>query len=168
MECCCTVEIDIDHDSTPISHDIWIAIALMQEKCYECGRVIHIGEAYCREYNEWVDGWYDECDGPPDNTEESLIHTCDDCYSLRQVFFSSGWYYSMLWESMREFISECAGELSVPCILQLTKAARDKVLDMVEEEWGEVEICPKCEHLVETRWSGTKCSNNDCDYFGCL
>jgi len=165
MECCCTVNIDTYDGGTTLEHDIWIAIALGRGKCYECSRPINVGEPYCREYHEWVDGYYDEDDERPTNgIEKQLIYTCDDCYSLRQVFFSSGWYYGMLWESMQEFIRDCGGELSVPCILQLTKAARDKVLDMVEEEWGEVELCPECGELMENRWSGTRCSNKDCNY----
>ena len=40
---------------------------------------------------------------------------------------------------MAEFIEDCQGDISVSCILQLTKPARDWVLDLVEEEYNKYE-----------------------------
>ena len=64
--------------------------------------------------------------------------TCENCYAIRQVFFSSGWFYGMLWEDMQMFIDECEGDISVTCITMLPKVAKDKVLDMVEEVWNDL------------------------------
>jgi hypothetical protein len=65
--------------------------------------------------------------------------TCEDCYSIRQVFFSSGWFYGEVREQFQEFIYESDGDISVSCILQLTKKAKDWTLDILEGYWKEQE-----------------------------
>lgn len=133
-ECACTVPVDTDYGTSNITHDLHNAIALKQCECKECQRIINVGEHFCREYLEWCDGYYDEDeDEKPDNIEKELISTCDDCFSLRQVFFSSGWYYGVLWEDFTTMVDDVGGDISVTCIRQITTAARIKVLDIMDE-----------------------------------
>lgn len=124
MECACTVEVDFDHNEDEFRRGSVTEItALVQHKCNECYSTINVGDWYFR---ETLLSSYSGAE----------VHkTCEHCYSLRQVFFSSGWYYGMLWEQVEEFVHECDGDLSVDCILRLTKVARDKVLDMIEKVW---------------------------------
>jgi hypothetical protein len=99
---------------------------LVPIKCNECGRYIPKGEEVFKEDTRY------ECD-------YSTHFTCQDCYSIRQVFFSSGWYYGEVIERMEEFVYDCNGELSIPCILELTPRARGMVCDMIENTWPEDE-----------------------------
>jgi len=125
MECACTVPIEID--DVCLLHFISIPTALTNSHvCGECNRRIPKGEEYIIECTE-----YDH--------EITVYTTCEDCYSIRQVFFSSGWYYGEIRDQFEEFIVEYGGDVSVSCILQLTKRARDWVLDKIEEYWKEQE-----------------------------
>lgn len=152
MECACTVDVDMDCGSDDFKRvGVSEITALKLHSCHECNSIIDIGDWYFRE------SFISSYDGV------SIFKTCEHCYSLRQVFFSSGWYYEMLWESMLDFIFECDGELSVTCINQLTPVAKGKVLDMMEEYFNETDdFCPKCGSLMNTKWSGSDCSK--CGY----
>lgn len=130
MECACTVDVDLYDSETPKEYEIYNAIAIQQCSCSECQRPINVGEHFCRE-------WFLD-----DYNATIIFRTCDDCYSLRQVFFSSGWYYGVIWESFTEMVSEVDGDISVTCIKQLTPVARSKVLDLMDNyfiEQGEYE-----------------------------
>ena len=122
MDCSCTVEQNFDDCETSRILRIDIPKARKEHHCQECGRVIPKGEEYI---------------------VEAMVHegifsqhkTCEDCYAVRQVFFSSGWWYGGLWDDMREFIIDCDGDLSVSCIRQLTPRARGIVCDLIEKQW---------------------------------
>ena len=122
MECACTVGDGVD-DKVDLLNGRFIK-ARKEHTCLECYRIIHKGEEYFREV--WV---YDG--------DMSTHKTCEDCYSLRQVFFSNGWYYGQLIEDMSDFVGDCGGEVSIPCMLQLTARARGMVCDMIEDTWGD-------------------------------
>ncbi len=148
MECSCTVSTDLDDYCTLLSNKF--VRARKEHRCYECRDVIKVGDEYFKEATVH---------------DEQFIEykTCEHCYSLRQVFFSDGWYWGMLWEMFTEFVNDCAGEISITCILELTKVAKDRVLDIIEESWGDVEICPECGSLIEWVWAGgTRCTK--CNY----
>ena len=125
MECSCTVDVNLD-DYCECILTPTLCVALLPHKCNECSTEIKPKEEYIFEITEY--------DGDI-NTHTS----CLSCYSLRQIFFSSGWYYGDIREQMAEFIEDCQGDISVSCILQLTKSARDWVLDLVEEEYNKYE-----------------------------
>ncbi len=124
MECSCTVDVEIDDRCTLLSNRF--VKARKKHKCSECHRTIHPGEEYFKEATVYEKHFHDH-------------KTCDDCYSIRQVFFSSGWYFGEIRKQMSEFIWECQGDVSVSCILQLTKPAKDWVLDLVEEAYNSYE-----------------------------
>jgi hypothetical protein len=56
---------------------------------------------------------------------------CEDCLSVREVFFSDGWYYGLLWEQMQQFVLDCDGNISMSQLGMVTIPARDKIIDMV-------------------------------------
>jgi len=120
MDCACTVGTDVEDRVTLIENKF--VKSRKEHKCSECCGAIPKGVEYFKE--TWA------YDGRIDHHK-----TCEDCYSLRQVFFSSGWYYSQLIEDMETFVIDCGGELSVPCLLQLTPRARGMVCDMIERGW---------------------------------
>ena len=120
MECSCTVGVEIDDYCILLSNKF--VKARKEHKCNECNRAIPIGEEYFKEATVYEGHFQGH-------------KTCEDCYSIRQVFFSSGWYWGDICMMMEEFIYNCRGDISVSCILQLTKPARDWVLDIVEEVW---------------------------------
>ena len=124
MECSCTVEMDLDGYCILLSNKF--VKARKEHRCTECGRIVHSGEEYFKEATVF-EGHF------------ACYKTCEDCYSIRQVFFSSGWYYGGIREQMSEFIWECQGDISVSCILQLTKPARDWTLDIIEEVYNSYE-----------------------------
>ena len=117
MECACTVGVDFNEDHVKLNI-ITTPFARRVEICNECDRDIHVGEDYRKEIFE--------------HHGRSIHRTCEDCLSVREVFFSDGWYYGHICELMNNFISECDGDLSIRCIRELTKTARDRVLDEVE------------------------------------
>ena len=122
MDCACTVEMDIDGRVTLLEGKF--VKARKEHICSECRYVVPKGEEYFKE--TWV-------------SYGKIEHhkTCEHCYSIRQVFFSSGWFYSQLLENIEEFIANCYGGVSVSCLLQLTPKARGMVCDMIENYWGE-------------------------------
>lgn len=130
MECACTVG-DGGYDNCVTLISITTPVANKSHKCNECGRTIPAKEEYIRESYVY-DGHF------------STHKTCEDCFSIRQVFFSNGWIYGDIKEQMAEFIVECSGDISVSCIKELTKPARDWALDKIQlcydhmyEEYGD-------------------------------
>lgn len=122
MECSCTVDNDIAERAELIS--ITTPKARKEHICTECKRTIAKTEEYRREFTKF-------------DNETYISKTCEDCLSVREVFFSSGWYYGGIWEQIQDFINDVDGDLSVTCLLELTKPARDKILDLIEERWNE-------------------------------
>jgi hypothetical protein len=121
MECACTVDIDICDERVELLSSN-IHKARKEHKCHECHRKINPKEEYVKEV--FISGG-----------DFTTHKTCEDCYSLRQVFFSSGWFYGQLWEDFIEMVNDYGGDISVSCILQLTKPAKDEVLDIIEKYW---------------------------------
>ena len=120
MECACTVPAYITERAELIS--IYTPKSFKHSLCSECENVIKIGVEYRKEIYKHNDSIY--------------VHkTCEDCLSVREVFFSNGWYYGGIWSQMAEFIVNTNGNLSVSCLLDLTKKAQDRILDMIEEHW---------------------------------
>ena len=121
MECECTVPTYIDGE------DCGELLYILQIPMYKTYTCIECSETYrmswCHIESIRWEGYI------------QTYYTCEHCYSLRQVFFSGGWYFTMLWEEMYTFINDAEGDISVSCILELTPKARGKVLDSIEEVW---------------------------------
>ena len=121
MKCACTVPMDIGSNRS-ILIEVRTPKAIKCHSCYECNRLIYPGEEYRREILK-------------QGTDFFHHKYCEDCLSVREVFFSQGWYYEMLWEQMTDFIAHADGDISVACLKMLTKKARDKILDLMQEYW---------------------------------
>ncbi len=122
MECSHTVGIDICTEGCVLINIRTDIIARKEHTCFECHKVIEKGERYTKEVVK-------------DRNKYCVYKTCDDCYSIRQVFFSDGWYWTKILEHMDEFVNDCGGDVSNSCLMQLTPRARDMVCDMIEETW---------------------------------
>ena len=123
MKCACTVSMG-DEDERCILIEVRTPKARKFHSCDECHRLIHPKEEYRREILKYGSKFFHH-------------KYCDNCLSIREVFFSSGWYYGMMWEQMTDFIGNVDGDISVSCLKMLTPTARDKVLDMMQEYWDE-------------------------------
>lgn len=122
--CAHTVDVNFNTSDRCVLIEARTPKALKMHTCFECNRIIHKGEEYRREILK--------------HGSKMFHHKyCEDCLSVREVFFSSGWLYGELWEQMTDFIGDVDGRISEYQLTQLTKDARDKVLDMMEEYWNE-------------------------------
>ena len=119
MECDCTVFADVENQNTHMFSEAESRKARKEHKCSECGRIIITGEQYIYDSGVW-------------EGEVGTYKTCQDCKSIRDVFFRDGWYFTMLWEELNNHLWE-VDEVSASCMLGLTKDARDKVCDILDE-----------------------------------
>lgn len=94
-------------------------------RCGECGRAIAKGET-CRLEKTVFEG------------EFNTHRTCIDCCSVREHLVCS-FYYGAIWELVSEEIQENPFDLPWSKIGRLTPAARAKVCEWIEKEWGEIE-----------------------------
>lgn len=120
MDCSCVIDMDIDGYVESIC-DEWRK-AKKQHKCGECYRIIQPGEKYKYEVNK-----YDDID---------TFKTCIDCMSVRDTLFCS-WLYGKIWEEVREEILE--GNIPESCLAKMTKSDREKICEMIQEEWEDEE-----------------------------
>lgn len=125
MSDCSCIWVD-SGDDMPEIHSEYDYTAKKQHKCSECGRIIMPGEKYEYVFGVW--------DGIP-----SIYKTCRDCQSVRNAFFCEGWLYSMIWDNVWEHLREINGNLESDCLLSLTKPSRDRVCDMIEKTWEDIE-----------------------------
>ena len=124
MECSCTVEVG-DYDPC-VTLKEGSPKARKDHKCNECGCLIPSGDQYLT-YVGVFEGKF-------------FIHkTCMDCKSIRDVFFSDGFIFEMLWENLHEYIDESNGEIPENCIAELTPKARNKVCELIEKTWEDYE-----------------------------
>lgn len=120
---CSTVYCDIDETALVLS--IKTPTAKKKEHiCRECRRVIKLGEKYLIE-NLVFDG------------EFSNYITCLDCKSIRDEFFTGGWYWGEILWMLHDHIYDSGGDVSEECLCKLTPVARARVCDMVERAWDE-------------------------------
>jgi len=115
---CATVSIEIDDTCASLSQKT--PIARKQHKCHECYRQILPGEQYERLVSVY-DGMI------------STHKTCIDCLSIREVFFSGGYYFERIHEDLREHVFECYGDISESQITKLTPGARLIVAGILDE-----------------------------------
>lgn len=105
-------------------HHVTTPLAKKPHECCECGRQIAPGEQYERVVGVW-------------EGEFRTYKTCPDCLSIRNEMFCDGWSYGMVWEDLWEHLRETDGRLSDECMLNFTKAARDKVCELIQEMWDD-------------------------------
>ncbi len=119
MDCSCVL-VDTDFDSVKIR--VKVQKARKEHKCGECGKTI--------ETKEFYENYVGKSEG-----ELFQQKTCLDCVSIRTSFFCDGWIFGDILEYFYEHIRDLNGEVSSSCIFDLTKRAKDKVCDMIEEYW---------------------------------
>jgi hypothetical protein len=100
--------------------------ARKEHKCCACRRVIQPGEEYERVFGVW-------------DADPATYKTCQDCLSLREVFFCESYYYTSIWSDFEYHVHEMLGEISSSCLTSLTKRARDKACDIIEQYWEEAD-----------------------------
>ena len=118
-ECAC---IDIDLDDHPEFSSSKYRMARKEHKCSECERAIAPGETY-----EYVSMRFEGV--------FSQFKTCGDCLSVRDWFFCRAYYHARLWEDVEEHVRNCNDRIGEKILTQLTPRARDRVCDLIQEEW---------------------------------
>ena len=119
MDC---ATIDIDNASPADFLRESIVTARQTHICTECRGAIITGEQY-----EYVCGFWDG--------EFYTFKTCQDCQSLRDVFFSSSWEYGWIRDEVRDYVSDCLGNIPEKLIADLTPVARGWVCGLIEDTW---------------------------------
>ena len=139
MNCTC-IDMDVN-DYSEVLSDI-MPTARKEHRCIECNRAIHIGEKYRKE-NTIYDGRFE------------TYKTCIDCNSIRNEFICGGWYWGEILEAVAEIenklgqlaqqarnieavgnnIHDCGADISESAIAELTKPARERICEMIEEYW---------------------------------
>ena len=94
-------------------------------KCGECGETIELGKKYA-------------CFSGKEDGRWCLSRTCMDCHSVTEHLFC-GWIYGQVWSQLADHVYESGGEVAWVKIAKLTPRAREKVCDMVERYWEEIE-----------------------------
>jgi hypothetical protein len=122
MECAC-IDMIHDGDFVDLIYDQKI-MAFYPIKCEECHRPV--------EKEEYIIGKYEY-------GEQTNYHrTCLDCMSVRDNLFC-GFQYSMIWNDLKDNIMEYPDGISFANIAKLTKKAREKVCEIIECLWDEME-----------------------------
>ena len=122
MDCSCMIDGYDVWESGAEGYSATQPTARKVHSCYECGREIAPGENYER-YVAFGDD------------SASTFKTCLDCLSVRDLLFCT-WVFGEIWQELQEQIINGI-RFSETCIAMLTKPARDKVCDMIEESWDE-------------------------------
>lgn len=123
MECSC-VYFDPSSGDLSAFNDVTMPRARKAHKCCECGREIQRGETYESNKGCW--------DG-----QIEVYKTCSDCLSVRDEFFCDGWEFECIWDYMANHIKDMGDQLPWSGIANLTPAARDKVCELIEQNWEE-------------------------------
>lgn len=116
IESCIYVESDMDG---PEFCDTSYVKARKSHTCIECRRTIKKGELYEYTAGKW-DGEFD------------TMKTCNDCLSVRSIFFNNNWGFGQVWESIFEALQ--GQDLPLSQLDGLTVVARDRVIECIDEE----------------------------------
>jgi hypothetical protein len=114
----------VEHDGGPEFCSEKIVKARKTHTCGECLREIKPGEKYEDTFGVW--------EGNHDTHK-----TCLDCLSIRSELFCDCWFYERMWEDIAEHIAAVGTDILSCDTSQLTKPARDRLLDLIEDtlEW---------------------------------
>lgn len=123
-DACCVYAGDIYEHPSFIGERV--VVAKKAHKCVECRREIFFGEKY-----EYIAGVWDG--------EFATFQTCIDCLSVKKSFFCGGYEFGGIWPDLREHIRDFEGNIPSDCIIALTRTARDKVCDLIQEAWAELD-----------------------------
>ena len=115
---CATVCVGVDDYCTELSRSN--PTARKEHRCQECRQIINIGDKY-EKITEVFEG------------EISTHKTCTNCVSIRDVFFSDGYFFGNIIEAMEEHVSECYGDISETQIAKLEPGAKKMVADIIDE-----------------------------------
>lgn len=99
-----------------------IITARKKHRCIECSRTIEYGEKYEYTFGVW--------DGSP-----SVYKTCEDCLSVRNVFFCEGHYFSEVWYDTYDTVREAilCGDMPLGQLDGLTNNAKLKIIKYIDE-----------------------------------
>jgi len=126
MECSCTVGDDYDGDEGMKWGVREVMRAGKDHKCCECREIIKKGSPY----------FYHTLFG--DSHIENM-KICNDCQSVIWQFFSSGWMFETIWDTLGDYICyNWESDLPSDCISKLSPGARDKVCDLIEKVWRQI------------------------------
>ena len=121
---CSVVDVGLDDYATTLSEKI--VISRIDHICGECRKAIKKGDSYKVENNIF-------------EGSISTYKTCLDCLSIRNVFFTDGWFFGNIRDEIHDFIFECFGDISQASISSLTPGARSWVCDEIQEYWEQYE-----------------------------
>jgi len=122
MECSCVVNVDCDGDSAEFASTRMVT-AKKPHLCSECNKTIAPGEEYEYMCGKW-DGDFE------------TYKTCIDCASIRNAFFCTWCYGTVIEDLSTNFIEGCGFDVpSSECMSKLTPRALDMVCDLIEESW---------------------------------
>lgn len=119
MNCSCIFIADYEKSEF---HNSKIVKARKIHICIECGEKIINDIQYEYTVGLWNEKFY-------------TYKTCLDCLSIRNSFFCDRWGYGVIFEDLWEHLFYNT-KVSSKCMMGLTKTARDKVCDMIEEIWN--------------------------------
>jgi len=123
MKCTCQIEIEHyegDDEECEMVFEKSLTICKNHRACCECGIRLLPGTSYRKEIVR-----YDE--------SVSTYRTCMDCLSIRNNIFC-GWTWTCLLDDLYAEIEE-GRDISESCMTALTKTAREKACEMIEERW---------------------------------
>jgi hypothetical protein len=96
--------------------------ARKEHVCCECGEKIEVGQTYQYDCGKWEDDF-------------GAFKTCMDCIAAREAFFCDGYAFESLWQLLSDHIREMRGQIKSDCLVGLPKKVRDRICDMIEEQW---------------------------------
>jgi len=155
MECSCAVSCPVDEEKVLDMTEQYL-VADQPLQCCECNKTIEKGEKYLHEegtYAEFEEVYRQE-ELEDDEAEfgclgqipEEYMHrydTCLDCKSIRDEFFSEGWIYGSILDDLYTHfdatLSPTEGGIDEKCLAVLTPGAREKVCELIETVWEEME-----------------------------
>ena len=140
MECAC-ISVDYDDFDERIDYIRNKEVTASKDfKCVECGctiskdskvEVVIMGQLKSGKYDHYF--------------------TCEDCLSMRIGLFCS-YYIGMIWDTLYEEIDSADGAIKFDALPKMTKIARDKVCDLLEEyyfrQYGDGLICDEDGNIV--------------------
>ena len=116
--------------SGPSFYEEKTLLARKEHMCFECDEPIKPGERYTRISGIW---------------EGSFSHykLCESCKAVSDLLFCEGHSFGFLWEDISNYIDAItlAGDDAIPwsTIGLLPEKSRNRILDMIEEEWEDID-----------------------------
>jgi len=124
MNCSCLVE-PWDGE-TPEFYQEKMVVCRKPHECVECKRTIEAGEKA-----EYIAGKWEG--------EVITSYTCTECREIAKVIARCGYCIGCLWDDFCVAVREYEDEIPWTPIAELSKQARDKVLEYIDEVWKEME-----------------------------